>query len=419
MLLKFVAVVAVGGLLAAGCGDDDDDNESSPTTDESSPTTEAGGEEATGEPIVFGFINQEDSPAGSFPETRVAMEAAVEYVNRELGGVDGHPLEMISCKTQGTPESSQTCANQLVEENPLLITGGTDFGSSASIPIFESADLLYVGGIPILPAEYTAPNSYMFIGGSAAAFPGQVVYMVEELGVETVSIIYTDIPAGLDAATTFGQQPLAKMGVTDVNLVPVKPDAIDMTPIVSAAVENDPDAVMVLAAALQCGNTMKAKASLGVSSDIAFFYPGSCSDESVLSTGGDGATDAYFNSEQMLFTEEGDEEVTIYRDKLEQYGSGAAAKLSGYSQAGFQTVMNLYEMFTEIGVDNLSTESLKAFLDGTTEQHNFMANPYGCTGEVVPGLRAVCNAAVRMAQYQDGALVDVGDKWYSGVDLIG
>ena len=44
---------------------------------------------ATGEPIKIGHINQEDVPAGSFPEVRLGTEAAIEFINTELGGADG------------------------------------------------------------------------------------------------------------------------------------------------------------------------------------------------------------------------------------------------------------------------------------------------------------------------------------------
>ena len=39
------------------------------------------------DPVVIGMINQENSPVGSYPELRHAVEAAVAWVNAELGGV--------------------------------------------------------------------------------------------------------------------------------------------------------------------------------------------------------------------------------------------------------------------------------------------------------------------------------------------
>ena len=445
-----VGVMVASTLVFAACGDDDDaategtgttasaatestgttasaateqtGTTASAATEQTGTTASAAtggtGGQASGEPIVIGMINQEDTPAGSFPEIRIAVQSAVEYVNQELGGVDGRPLQVETCTTVGTPESSQTCANELVEKGVVLVTSGIDFGSAASLPILEQNDLLYVGGVPLLTPELTAPNSYMFIGGSVGAFPGQSVYLGENLGAKMVNIIYTDNDAGLAAATTFGKDVLEQVGVEEVNLIPEKADATDFTASVSSAANGNPDAVMVLFTAAGCGNIMKARASLGISDDIKFFYPGSCSDQAVIEAGGAGAEDAFFNEEFILFNDKEDEQVRIYRDKLEQYGEGEP-KYSGFSQTGFSAIMNLKDIFEAVGVDDLNTASIRSFLDGTQEQANFMSHPYTCDGKQVPGIRAVCNANVRIVQYVDGEFTDQLGEWVTGADRLG
>ncbi|MCH2409153.1 MAG: hypothetical protein MK190_08280, partial [Acidimicrobiales bacterium] len=47
------------------------------------------------DPVLVGLINMENSPAGSFPEARVAIEAAADWVNSELGGINGRPIELV------------------------------------------------------------------------------------------------------------------------------------------------------------------------------------------------------------------------------------------------------------------------------------------------------------------------------------
>ncbi|MEA2704254.1 MAG: hypothetical protein QOD63_2199, partial [Actinomycetota bacterium] len=37
----------------------------------------------TGEPILVGLINQEDTPIGSFPELRRGAESAIRHVNND------------------------------------------------------------------------------------------------------------------------------------------------------------------------------------------------------------------------------------------------------------------------------------------------------------------------------------------------
>ena len=52
------------------------------------------------EPIVIGYVNQEGGVA-AFPEATPGTKAAVNYVNKELGGIGGHPIELKSCRGAG------------------------------------------------------------------------------------------------------------------------------------------------------------------------------------------------------------------------------------------------------------------------------------------------------------------------------
>ncbi len=90
--------------------------------------------EATGTPIRIGMINQEDTPLGSFPELRLAVEAGIEWINTELGGVDGHPLELDACITNFSVERSQACAQQMVSDDVVAVLGGNEFRYSIELP---------------------------------------------------------------------------------------------------------------------------------------------------------------------------------------------------------------------------------------------------------------------------------------------
>ncbi len=107
-------------------------------------TAQQKGPVPTGSPLVLGFVTQEDSPTGSFPETRRAAQAAVAYVNEDLGGVEGRPLQLRTCRTDGSSEASQACARQLMAARPLAIIGGVDLGAGAALPAYQKAKVPYV-----------------------------------------------------------------------------------------------------------------------------------------------------------------------------------------------------------------------------------------------------------------------------------
>ena len=73
--------------------------------------------EASGEPIRLGMVNQETGAAGAFPELSRASQAAIDFINAELGGVDGRPLTLDVCDTQFSPAGSQACAQRMIQRD--------------------------------------------------------------------------------------------------------------------------------------------------------------------------------------------------------------------------------------------------------------------------------------------------------------
>jgi branched-chain amino acid transport system substrate-binding protein len=67
----------------------------------------------TGAPFKVFFINEQGASAtASDPEDTSAAEAAVSYINKNLGGIKGRPVQITTCATLGTSESMISCARQ-------------------------------------------------------------------------------------------------------------------------------------------------------------------------------------------------------------------------------------------------------------------------------------------------------------------
>jgi Periplasmic binding protein len=81
---------------------------------------------AKGSPVVFGAINIETQQSANFPEVRLAANAMVSYLNAYRGGLDGHPIKVDWCITDGTPSVSSNCAKQLIADHPVAILGAAD-----------------------------------------------------------------------------------------------------------------------------------------------------------------------------------------------------------------------------------------------------------------------------------------------------
>ena len=385
--MKRMALLVIAGLLAVACSG-------------------GGGGGKADNAIVLGMINQEDAPIGSFPEVREAAQAAVAHVNDDLGGVNGRPLRLEVCRTNGSPESSAACANSLLEKKPVAVLGGVDLGAAASLPVFEKAGIPYVGGTPALGEELTSPTAWMLAGGVVGDLLGVADYALGTLKVKKVGALYVDLPGVLATVIAAAELVLRSKGVTDVKLVAASADAADFAAPLKAATAGNPDAVIVLFPAQTCARIMSAARSLKVTARL--FYTSACASQAVVDAAGPAAENAYFASGYLPFDDPSPEVATWKAE-------AKVTKPSVLSQAGFAVAMNMYDLLKG-GAD--TPAAVISELRATQQRPGYMAHPYTCDRKQVSLLSAVCNANVRLLQYKGGRFADLTGNWVNGSELV-
>lgn len=363
----------------------------------------AGSPRASGS-VVVGLLNTEDAPVGSFPEVRRGAVAAARYIDEALHGVHGRNLEIVSCKTAGTPESSQHCAQQLLSRHPVAVIGGVDLGAAASLPALENAGVPYVGGTPAATAALTSSDAFMLAGGTATEVLGDLAYATRTLHVQRLSTLYDDVPGLLSQAASYLDVIARKSGATAVQLVPVAAGAPDITPALTSVQRSAPDAVLAVFPAQGCARVMQGARALGLKEPL--MYPSLCGDARVLSNAGAAAEGAYVASGYVSYNDTGDADVMTYRRALRRYDPSLQPSL--LSQAGFSVVMVLRSLLDGLGSGAPSATSLRDALRSTHEHPNFMAHPFTCDGRQLSLLHALCNTYVRVYRVQHGALAPLG-----------
>jgi len=367
--------------------------------------------EATGEPIRIGMINQEDTPLGSFPELRLAVEAGVDWINTELGGVDGRPLELRACITNFSVERSQACAQQMVGDEVVAVLGGIDITSNGSIPILEQNDLPYVGGIPINLDEERSPISFQFSGGTPGAFTAFAQYAAEELDAERIAIAYAEYPPIQSAAQDYGVAVAEDLGIAEVNEVPFGLATNDFLPVLQQANQGDPDAILVGAADTSCVPVMQGAHALGITAPLLLV--GACAAPSIIAEAGVAASEGrIFNIEGLI---EPDDDSTnevdgqLYNLAILKYADGLAP--AGAGTVSFRGLMNLYAVMSRLGADAVSPATIIEAFRSAVDVPSFNGHPYTCATPQVPGLSSLCAPQQVLVEQRDGNLVQVSDGW--------
>lgn len=367
---------------------------------------------ATGEPLKIGMINQENTPAGSFPELSQAVQAAVEFVNTQLGGVDGRPVEVQVCNTEFSAEGSTKCAQQFVDEEVPVVLGGIDvFGNG--IDTLKDNGIPYVGGIPISEQSATRSNSFQFSGGTwgaAVAFASDAIAKKAK----KVSIVYGEF-GSITQSAGYGKKVLDAAGI-QTQMVPYPILSTDLSSPVQAALAGDPDAVIVLAADTGCKPAFQALAAANTKATA--YFTGACAAPPIVEDVPQADTEGrVFNVEQLLDPEDPDVDGALYFQVIDAYGKGLDPV--GAGTVSFRSFMNLYAVLRGLGADGITPKAVTSSLKEQVDTSSFMGHPYTCDGKQFEGLPAMCSPQQALTTMEDrtpgptGGWIDVG-QIYAG-----
>jgi branched-chain amino acid transport system substrate-binding protein len=259
----------------------------------------------TGEPIVLGLVNTEGTPGLDFPEIRLDIAGAVDYLNQH-GGIGGRPVEVENCTVNGSPEPSQSCAQELTGKGVELVMLGLDLFPDYAT--YTAAGVPVVGVLPILPGDYTA-NALFLTGGNATTMAAAANVAKNHFGATTVGIISADNAGGNSTlASLTGALDKAGITYTSVKGGDTETDA-GFQGLMRQAAEGDPDLLFSLYSDAGCIGTMRGRASLGI--EIPVLTTGICSGAEVIDQVGDDAIGWSFIG---VSTQEDTPELAILQD---------------------------------------------------------------------------------------------------------
>jgi len=161
-----------------------------------------------GEPLPIGALMPMTGDLQAYGETSLnGAELAALQIN-EQGGVLGRPLEVVIGDTQTRPQAGIDAAQRLVNIQGVFGTVGA-LSSGVSIPVALSVS--GPNGVPQVSPASTSPvittledEDFMFRSVPSDAYQGvALATMVEEGGIDSVSILYVNNDYGEGLANAF------------------------------------------------------------------------------------------------------------------------------------------------------------------------------------------------------------------------
>lgn len=231
--LAVAALAVVCAFSVVSCGDD--------SSSEDGTNGIAPGVQASGEPIKVGLFNPSKGPATQAGVT-TGRDAAVEYINNQIGGIAGRPIEVVDCGVDNTsPESTISCANQFVQAGVVAAIDGYNAESSAAVPILTSAGIPMVGQIPFNTATGAVAENRVYFGPPPAAFLVGFLQSLKQAGKNSLTLVNADLPQAhqvFDALLA----PLGKQLGIDVKSAYYPPTGPNFTALASTIADGSPAA---------------------------------------------------------------------------------------------------------------------------------------------------------------------------------
>ncbi len=367
---------------------------------------------AKGSPVVFGMINIESNSGADFPEVRQAAQAAVNYVNTYGGGLDGHPIQLNVCITDGSPATSVQCANKLVAQHPVAILGGTDLAGAATLPIYKKAGLDLFGGMDLTPAESSMPNSLIFNDVAQSGNSDIGVYAVKTLHAKKVSVIAIGDTQGVSQAKGFELPAVQQSGGT-AKLFSLPPSQADASSVVASATGASPDAIL-LESPSQCVSLLTALKSLGNTKPVLSIDP--CSAPTVVKAANGGANGMYwFEPYQDLFAAQQTKDIALTKAILAKYAPAKIA-IDSPALAGLSTVMDIWAAFKTTPMSKLNSAYMYKTLHTGTHPA-FLSTTYNCSSHPIAKEPAICSAEQYLYQIKGTTPTLITSGYTAGANI--
>ena len=191
---------------------------------------------AAGTPIKIGFVNADAQ------ELVVAVDEVVRTVNDTLGGVRGHPIQLVKCVVTSA-DQAQKCAQTFADDPAMVaVVQGTIDADVTGFHTILAPKLPVLGGLPLALADAGAPNSYYLSSGQFGGL-GAVTFAKQYSKARRVAVLSPGGSPANELAVATLEQAFKAVDI-DVTVARFPLDATDLTQAVTASQAANADLII-------------------------------------------------------------------------------------------------------------------------------------------------------------------------------
>jgi branched-chain amino acid transport system substrate-binding protein len=353
----------------------------------------AGAASASMTPVTIGYVNEQGdaNPPGLLATNGAQM--AVSYINKELGGVGGHPLKLDTCfvtaEAQGTTCADQFLANKAI---PLVAMGGVAVGVQSLFNTLNGA-LPVIDGVAVTPIDAAQKNAVILFGDSTHVLGPMGTYATTVLHAKTAAVIYPQNPGIIPGALAI-EQGLKAAGVT-VKMGPYPSGSTNVTSALVAAGASSADMVVPYADAADCVNLARALTAQGITDAKKIVSAPLCLSGTVIAGLGDFPKWTY-SIASSLYGDSTDPGMPAYMKVAAKYTTAGDAP-DPWEIVNFGEILTVDKILNQLGYGHITPAAVLAAAKAFKGPQALGAPALSC-GQFAPA-PAVCNDRAQFFGY--------------------
>lgn len=261
-------------------------------------------------PVYIGYVNQQGGAIVIGANATTGTQVAVAYANKELGGVAGHPIKLVTCFIKSSEEEGTTCGQKFRADKRISVIdeGGVAIGLQGLYKSLGGTKPVLVGVAPS-NVDATQKNAVILFGDGLHVLAPYGTYAKNVLHAKTAAVVYEDEPGiGPDAQAWIKSLKAEGIATKAVAYPPTQTDVV--TPLTNAGAASA-DIVIPGTDANGCANMANALKTIGVTNPKKIVANPLCLNAQVISALGSFPLWTY-GIASSLFGDPGDKGLAIY-----------------------------------------------------------------------------------------------------------
>jgi branched-chain amino acid transport system substrate-binding protein len=349
-------------------------------------------------PVYIGFVNQQGGPTTVGPLATAGAQMAVNYANADLGGIGGHPIQLVTCFIASAEEEGTVCAQKFLANKKVDVVemGGVAIGVQSFYSTLGGA-LPVIDGVAATPIDSVQKNAVILFGDVTHILPPFGTYARDILHAKTAALVYPSDNAGIATGAAAVKLGLQEAGIT-VKAVGYPEATTDLTSVLTEAGAQTADLVIPYTDSAGCVNLAKSLVQLGITNPKKILSAPLCLNGQVIAGFGDFPHWTY-SIASSLFGDTTDPGMPAYMAAAAKFSTPADAP-DPWNIVDFGQTLTTIKIMNEVGYAGLSPTAILAKAKAFTGPQALGAPSLSCGKYAsAPG---VCNDRIQFFTYEGG-----------------